>query len=143
MAEVRSISVAEGDRAQHAAVFAVAVGERLGMSDAELLDLRYAASLCNLGKVGLAPGECYAFAGAVRLSKIPFLQVASTIVGAHLERYDGSGKPHGWSGEAIPLGARILSTVLAIEDDALTGGAFDPATVDALQAVSRIVQFMK
>lgn len=143
MAEVRAFSEAEGIRAQHAAVLAVAVGERLGMTDAELLDLRYAASLHNLGKVDLPVGGRYAFTGAVRLSKIPFLQAASAIVSAHRERFDGSGTPHGWSGEAIPLGARILATVIAHEEDALNiEGAFDPKTVEALRSVNRVVQFM-
>jgi HD-GYP domain-containing protein (c-di-GMP phosphodiesterase class II) len=75
----------------------------------------------------------------------------SRIVGAHQERWDGSGYPYGLAREAIPLGARILAVVDAY--DAMTsqrpyraalpiahasaelqrcaGSQFDPQVVDA------------
>jgi HD-GYP domain-containing protein (c-di-GMP phosphodiesterase class II) len=40
------------------------------------------------------------------------------IVGAHHERWDGSGYPFGHSGEQIPLGARVVSVADAF--DAMT-----------------------
>ena len=42
----------------------------------------------------------------------------SHIVVAHHERWDGKGYPYGLSGEAIPLGARILA--VADSFDAMT-----------------------
>ncbi|MHB8598602.1 MAG: HD-GYP domain-containing protein [Ktedonobacteraceae bacterium] len=79
----------------------------------------------------------------------------SHIVVAHHERWDGSGYPYGLSGEAIPLGARILSVVDSY--DAMTtdrpyrkalpdseaqaelqkcaGGQFDPRVVSAFLSV--------
>jgi response regulator RpfG family c-di-GMP phosphodiesterase len=39
---------------------------------------------------------------------LAFLQMAVDIVRHHHEQYDGSGYPHGLSGDAIPLSARIV-----------------------------------
>ncbi|MBL8398265.1 MAG: response regulator [Candidatus Accumulibacter sp.] len=39
----------------------------------------------------------------------PFLQVASAIVYAHHEHWDGNGYPQGLCGEAIPLPARLMA----------------------------------
>ena len=80
-----------------------------------------------------------------------FLQMARDIAWTHHERFDGSGYPHGLSGEEIPLCGRIVA--VADVYDALTtkrvykpahshqtarsiilagkGGKFDPEVVDA------------
>lgn len=80
-----------------------------------------------------------------------FLRMARDIAGSHHEKYDGSGYPHGQSGQDIPLCGRIVA--LADVYDALTtkrvykpafshekarniildgcGKHFDPAIVDA------------
>jgi GAF domain-containing protein len=75
-------------------------------------------------------------------------------VRSHHEKWDGSGYPDGISGEAIPIGARILSAVDCLDalasdrqyrralplDEAMahvardSGKAFDPRVVAALQA---------
>ncbi len=47
----------------------------------------------------------------------PILQVATTIAISHHEKWDGSGYPHGLSGEAIPIEGRI--TAVADVFDAL------------------------
>ena len=53
------------------------------------------------------------------LAQIPYLSgLASDIVAAHHERWDGSGYPHGLRGDEIPLAARIFSIVDAF--DAIT-----------------------
>jgi putative two-component system response regulator len=83
----------------------------------------------------------------------PFLEVARNIAFWHHEKYDGTGYPHGLSGDDIPLCARIVA--LADVYDALTskrpykkafsheaareiiveksGGHFDPDVVDAFK----------
>jgi HD-GYP domain-containing protein (c-di-GMP phosphodiesterase class II) len=45
------------------------------------------------------------------LSKISFLDQARIIPRYHHERWDGSGYPHGLTGEAIPLFARLFAVV--------------------------------
>ena len=53
------------------------------------------------------------------LSRIPYLSgLASDIVAAHHERWDGTGYPQGLRGDEIPLAARIFSVVDAF--DAIT-----------------------
>ncbi len=86
---------------------------------------------------------------------IEFLAEAAQIVRHHHERWDGRGYPDGLAGEEIPLAARIFSVVDTL--DAMTtdrpyrpgaplaqaraeirgmaGTQFDPAVVDALDAI--------
>jgi GGDEF domain-containing protein len=45
------------------------------------------------------------------LTPMPALRDVATMVLHHHERYDGSGYPSGLSGDAIPLGARVLAVV--------------------------------
>ena len=53
----------------------------------------------------------HASMGANILSKVRFPYPVEPIVRHHHENWDGSGYPDGLSGEAIPLGARILAVV--------------------------------
>ena len=48
----------------------------------------------------------------------PRLQLAATIALTHHERFDGSGYPHGLSGDSIPIEGRIVA--VADVFDALT-----------------------
>jgi putative nucleotidyltransferase with HDIG domain len=56
--------------------------------------------------------------GVEILEAVPLLTPALDIVGAHHERWDGSGYPQGLRDEAIPLTARIFAVVDAL--DAMT-----------------------
>jgi putative methionine-R-sulfoxide reductase with GAF domain len=49
--------------------------------------------------------------GAEILEQVHFPYPVVPIVRAHHEKWDGSGYPYGLAGEAIPIGARILSAV--------------------------------
>ena len=110
---------------------AVAVGERLGVSRACLLELELAALLHDLGKVAVPgdilskPGpldprersivERHPVAGAELLRRISGLEPVATIVRYHHERWDGRGYPSGLSGERIPIASRIVSVCDAFE----------------------------
>ena len=49
------------------------------------------------------------------LESVPLLTPAIDVVGAHHERYDGTGYPNRLSAETIPLAARIFAVVDALE----------------------------
>ena len=107
----------------------------LGVTDpAQLKALESASLLHDLGKLVVPehilnkPGSLsraefeqmkrHASIGAEILSKVGFPYPVEPIVRHHHENWDGSGYPDGLSGDAIPLGARILSVVDCF--DALT-----------------------
>jgi diguanylate cyclase (GGDEF)-like protein len=90
--------------------------------------------------------------GAEILESVEFPYPVVPIVIAHHEKWDGSGYPYGLKGEAIPIGARILSAVDCFDamtserqyrramspDDVMTyiisesGKSFDPKVVEIL-----------
>jgi diguanylate cyclase (GGDEF)-like protein len=101
-----------------------AVGRRVGMGEAELRNLRYAAILHDIGELGVPeailnkPGplteeerpaiERHPLIGEGILSPVEFLADALPLVRAAHERWDGTGYPDRLAGAEIPLGARIL-----------------------------------
>ena len=146
----------------------VRLARALGVTDEDQLQAIKAASLLHdvgklsvpehiLNKPGrLTPSEFevmkrHAPAGADILSVVGFPYPVVPIVRHHHENWDGTGYPDGLTGEAIPIGARILSVVDCfdaltshrpyrprLEDrDALKiilerrGSMYDPRVVDA------------
>src|SRR5438552_2192931 len=119
------------DHQRRIAADAVGVGERLGLNDAALRDLRYASLFHSLGKIGipatilaksgpLTPEERkivqeHPLLGARILESIEFLRSVVPIVRHANERWDGSGYPDGLKGEVMPLLARILSVAMQYE----------------------------
>jgi diguanylate cyclase (GGDEF)-like protein len=101
-----------------------AVGLSLGMAEGDLAALRYAATLHDIGELGVPeailnkPGplteeerpavESTPLIAEGILSPVEFLADALPLVRAAHERWDGTGYPDGLAGEEIPLGARIL-----------------------------------
>jgi HD-GYP domain-containing protein (c-di-GMP phosphodiesterase class II) len=93
--------------------------------------------------------------GKEMIQGIPFLEKAVPEVFHHHEKFNGTGYPEGLSGTGIPLASRILAVVDAFEamtrgrpyrdrldlDGAVkeiragAGSQFDPAVVDALEAL--------
>ena len=104
---------------------AVAIAEALDLKDSEIQMIRLAAALHDIGKIGidgailLKPGRLteeerdiinrHPAIGADILAPLEFLKDAVPLVLFHHERYGGGGYPSGISGEAIPLGARIIA----------------------------------
>jgi GAF domain-containing protein len=115
------------DHAERLAIMALTIGREMGMTEHELEGLHSGAILHDIGKIGvpdavlqkpspLNPAEWaqmreHPSIGARILAPIPRLASAAQIVLHHHERYDGKGYPDGLVGEAIPLGARILTVV--------------------------------
>jgi putative two-component system response regulator len=113
------------------------IGEALGMPEAQLVLLRRAAPLHDVGKIGipdcilLKPGrltpdefdqmKTHTTLGAGMLAEgrgLPLLEMAEKIARTHHERWDGTGYPSGLSGPAIPLVGRIVAAADVF--DALT-----------------------
>jgi PAS domain S-box-containing protein len=129
------------------------LAEKIGMSDAEKLDLRRGALLHDIGKMGvpdsilLKPGSLtesdweimrqhplYAFQ---MLSPISYLKHALDVPYCHHEKWDSTGYPRGLKGEAIPLAARLFAIVDVF--DALTSNRpYSPAW--PLEEVYRYIQ---
>ncbi len=111
------------------------VARSLGCTEEEVRLVRLAALLHDIGKVGI-PHEILHKPGPLSedewsvMRRHPKIgrqilgqaggkfELLSHIVVAHHERWDGKGYPYGLSGEAIPLGARILT--VADSFDAMT-----------------------
>lgn len=110
------------------------LAERLGLSEKRIENLRIAAELHDIGKIGIEEGilnkpgrltddeydriKQHPEIGVKIIKDISFLKEASKIILNHHERYDGTGYPEGRSSEEILLESQILS--LADVFDALT-----------------------
>jgi len=121
---------------QRVGALAASLGRALDMSETACADVRSAAPLHDLGKVGVPreilrkPGPLsdaereimmrHPVIGAQILASAssPLLRLAGLIARSHHERWDGSGYPDGLSGGQIPLAGRI--TAVADVFDALT-----------------------
>jgi diguanylate cyclase (GGDEF)-like protein/putative nucleotidyltransferase with HDIG domain len=150
-------------------VFAMAVGQALGLNEAELESLNVAALLHDIGKLGIPDHillksgpltieerekmKTHALIGAQMLDCMKYPDGVVSIVRSHHEKWDGSGYPFGLKGEAIPIGARILSAVDCLdalasdrpyrtalslggaldEVQAEKGKSFDPRVVSVLE----------
>jgi putative nucleotidyltransferase with HDIG domain len=102
------------------------LGARLGLNSQELRDLRWGAYLHDIGKMAIPdlilhhPGALdqkaraqmqeHVLQGALLAQQLSFLpRTAHDVIMGHHEHWDGGGYPHGLSGEAIPLPARIFA----------------------------------
>lgn len=156
------------DHLRRVETYAVEIGRELGLPDEEIQALRAASLLHDIGKLAVPehiiakPGKLtpeefekmkiHPVVGAQILDKVGFPYPVVPIVRSHHEKWDGSGYPDGLNGEAIPLGARILSAVDCLDalasdrqyrralplDEAMdhvrneSGKAFDPRIVTIL-----------
>jgi two-component system cell cycle response regulator len=104
---------------------AVAVGQRLGLDDEALDQLRLAAELHDVGKVAIPDAiihkagpldesewafmRRHTLIGERIVAAAPALGPVATLVRASHERWDGTGYPDATPGADIPLGARIIA----------------------------------
>lgn len=171
MALARQNDTCEEDHGRRVSQYSRLIGERLGLNAAEIQDLANAAVFHDLGKVAISQSilkklgrlsveefEVMKIHSTVALSvlnKVDALQPVIPFIKHHHERYDGKGYPDGVSGEAIPLGARIIAVAEAFDilvsgapwkarcsvDEALneirccSGTQFDPVVVDTLCSI--------
>lgn len=125
---VKALAETDGDTYRHSlevAATAKAVGRRLGLEPAELVEVELGALLHDVGKLRL-PAELLAKPGrltpeelrliqlhpewgAEMVARIPGLEAVALIVRLHHERPDGRGYPHGLTYDRIPLATRIVS----------------------------------
>src|SRR4029077_20089528 len=116
-----------GEHLQRVRIYAMELARELKLTEDETEALRAASVLhdiCKLagpGHIFLKPGKLtpeefekmkiHPIVGAEILEQVDFPYPVVPIVRAHHEKWDGSGYPSGLSGEAIPIGARILAAV--------------------------------
>jgi diguanylate cyclase (GGDEF)-like protein/PAS domain S-box-containing protein/putative nucleotidyltransferase with HDIG domain len=153
---------------ENVAHYAACIARAMGMDAQHVATICRAALVHDIGKIGVPDGilwkpgsltsderhlmQQHVTAGVRILDQMRFLEREIPIVRHHHERFDGHGYPDSVSGEAIPLGARILAVADTL--DALTadrpyrtarpvhealqtiveeaGRQFDPTVVDAL-----------
>jgi putative nucleotidyltransferase with HDIG domain len=108
-------------------VYALGIGQDLGLKGDELEALQAGALLHDIGKLAVPeyiltkPGKLtpeefakmkvHPIVGAEIVEQVQFPYPVAPIVRAHHEKWDGSGYPFGLRGEDIPIGARILTAV--------------------------------
>ncbi len=115
-----------GQHCRSVVELALAVAERLGLSDERLRNLEFAALLHDVGKIAIPkeivnkPGRLdpeewtvirtHTLEGEKMLSQVGgFMRDVGLLVRSHHERWDGHGYPDGLAGEDIPLEARIIA----------------------------------
>jgi putative two-component system response regulator len=119
--------VPDGAHVQRVGRLSTMLGERLGMSDADVNVIRFAAPLHDIGKIAIPDSillkpapltldeldvmKSHTTIGARMLagSQSPILMMAEDIALFHHENWDGTGYTPGVRGDSIPLSARIAS----------------------------------
>ncbi len=148
--------------ARRTARYARLVATGLGLSESEQRDLYFAGLLHDIGLLKLDTNaewtreriELHPLLGYEMIKDIIFWKQLAPVILHHHERWDGRGYPNKLEGEAIPLGARIVSVCDAFdvitstssyksplpyemalrEMEAHTATQFDPRVIEALKA---------
>ncbi len=111
--------------------YALMIAEAMDLDDREKQNIKYAATLHDIGKIGIAgkvlnkPGaltdeeylhvKTHPLLGDTIVEPVEFLQGPRPLILHHHERYDGRGYPDGLKGDEIPLGARIITVADSYE----------------------------
>ncbi len=119
---------------ERVAAYAIALANRMGVSEEDLRHIMFGALMHDIGKMGVLdeivkkPGalteeewelmRAHPVVGARIVEKMEFLTGTVAIVRHHHEKWNGGGYPDGLRGRDIPFGARILT--VADSFDAMT-----------------------
>lgn len=142
------------------------IAKKMGFSDEQLEIIEYGALLHDIGKIGIKDEilqkqgslnneeyriiQDHPLIGVKIVEGVDFFKDKIPMIRNHHEHYDGSGYPDGLKGEAIPLGARIITvpdafdamtslrphrSIMALEDvifelEKCKGKQFDPEIVE-------------
>ncbi|MGD1000281.1 MAG: HD domain-containing phosphohydrolase [Candidatus Brocadiia bacterium] len=135
---------ATGAGTRRIGLYAWQIAQQLGWEGRELEDIRLAAPMHDIGKIGVPdailrkPGKLTAeefeimkrhtVIGAQMLSgeEAPLLRMARDIALWHHEKWDGNGYIHALAGDAIPLSARIVA-VASVYDAMTHNRVYRPA----------------
>ena len=145
-----------GRHTMRVGAYSGAIARAYGLADERSADIRLAAPMHDVGKVGIADAvllkkgkltenefaqiQCHTLIGSEILGRSgsSLLQLAAEIAGSHHERWDGQGYPNRLAGEAIPLSGRIVA--VADNFDALTTERPYKPAWSVEQAVDHIAQ---
>ena len=150
MATVRALSNAveardayTGKHAERVTAYGIEIARALGIPSTELAELEFGFLLHDIGKLAIADAILYKpgaltdeeralmaqhpVIGAEIVGGIKFLVQAAAVIRSHHERWDGQGYPDGFSGEEIPLAARVFS-VADVLDALTTDRPYRPAS---------------
>ena len=127
---------------QRVAQLANRLGRRLGMGDAELSRLHFAALLHDIGMLKMeasqqmtrATCEKHCLFGHRMLSRIRLWRDLAPLVYHHHEWFDGRGYPDGLAGTAIPRESRIIALCDAVDSMTSDDSYRTPLGLDAALA---------
>jgi putative nucleotidyltransferase with HDIG domain len=137
---------------ERVAAMAVQIAHVLKLPESEIDYLRFGSILHDVGKIGISESivksrkplsaadfkriQEHTLKGVEILRPIAFIQDHMYLVRNHHERWDGRGYPDGLAGDAIPLGAQIVSIADAF--DAMTSSRPYRKGMPPKQAVKEI-----
>jgi len=132
----------------------VAAAEKLGLPPEDIENIKVAALLHDIGKIGMPeiapdPGidgggaettveyRLHPVRGQSTIDSIDDLRAAGELIRHHHENYDGSGFPDALSGTEIPLGSRIIALA-----DAFDRGFSDNPADNACEMACEVMRQM-
>ncbi len=142
----------EGGHAERVSVYAAATGHALGLGYDDLLNLRRAAALHDIGKISVSQStlrklgtldeeeleelRSHALMAMRLVESFEWLKPTVPMIRHHHERWDGQGYPDGLVGTAIPVGARIIGACEAF--DVLVSGSPWRRAVSEAEALAEL-----
>lgn len=151
----RTVDAKDVNTSQHSArvaEYSVLIGKELGFDDTRCAQLKKAALLHDIGKIGIpdrilnkpdrltdeeyAIMKSHVVKGGEILKSFTLIEHVEDGALYHHERYDGKGYVHGLKGEEIPLNARIIGIADAF--DAMTANRVYRKQLDMKYVIEEI-----